>query len=84
METIQKPKTVSGKQDVILKGTVLIIKYEGTEYSFDLLQISKRFADATQAARENFVVSPSGYGIHWPDADEDLSINALLNSRLHD
>jgi hypothetical protein len=28
--------------------------------------------------RENFEISPSGYGIHWPDVDEDLSIDGLI------
>ncbi len=27
---------------------------------------------------ENFIISPSGYGIHWPDLDEDISIKAFL------
>jgi hypothetical protein len=28
--------------------------------------------------RNNFEVSPSGYGIHWPLIDEDLSIDGLI------
>jgi hypothetical protein len=27
----------------------------------------------------NFEISPSGYGIHWPDIDEDISIKAFIN-----
>jgi hypothetical protein len=27
----------------------------------------------------NFQISPSGYGIHWPDIDEDLSVEGLLS-----
>lgn len=84
METIQKPKTVTGKQSVAIKGDFLIVNYEGVEYSFELKHISARLANATQALRENFVVSPSGYGIHWAELDEDISINALLNSRIVD
>ena len=26
----------------------------------------------------NFKISSSGYGIHWPDLDEDISIKAFL------
>jgi hypothetical protein len=28
---------------------------------------------------ENFEISPSGYGVHWPTLDEDISIKAFIN-----
>ena len=32
-----------------------------------------------QITKKNlFEISPSGYGIHWPLLDEDLSIDGLL------
>jgi len=34
--------------------------------------------DATIDQLKNFEISPSGYGIHWPDVDEDISIKAFL------
>jgi hypothetical protein len=33
---------------------------------------------ATQTQRANFRLIGRGYGIHWPDLDEDLSIKGLL------
>ncbi|MFZ4524578.1 MAG: DUF2442 domain-containing protein [Chlorobium sp.] len=33
---------------------------------------------ASETKRKTFEVSPSGYGIHWPLLDEDISIDALL------
>ena len=39
---------------------------------------SPRLARATQAQRLHFEVSSSGYGIHWPEIDEDLAITPLL------
>jgi hypothetical protein len=33
---------------------------------------------ATEAERNNWLVSSGGYGIHWPDIDEDLSTEGLL------
>ncbi len=27
---------------------------------------------------KNFEISPSGYGIHWPTLDEDISIKAFI------
>lgn len=37
-----------------------------------------RLANATQKVRENWQASGGGYGIHWPDIDEDLSTEGLL------
>lgn len=39
---------------------------------------SPRLAEATGPQRRFFDVSPSGYGIHWPEVDEDLAISPLL------
>jgi len=33
---------------------------------------------ASDEERDNFEISPSGYGIHWPLLDEDISIDGLL------
>ena len=37
-----------------------------------------RLLNATAAQRNNWQVSGGGYGIHWPDVDEDLSTEGLL------
>lgn len=37
-----------------------------------------RLLNATEAQRENWQISGGGYGIHWPDVDEDLSTEGLL------
>ncbi len=34
--------------------------------------------DATSEQRRNWQISGAGYGIHWPDVDEDLSTEGLL------
>ena len=56
----------------------LIIIVDGNKHSFNLKDISLRLYNAIDSERFNFVISPSGYGIHWPLLDEDLSIDALL------
>jgi len=56
----------------------LILKVDGKEYTFQLDKISKRLADASDAEKQKYEISPSGYGIHWPLIDEDLSIDALV------
>ena len=37
-----------------------------------------RLLRATSAQRENWQESGGGFGIHWPDLDEDLSTEGLL------
>jgi hypothetical protein len=51
---------------------------DGKEYVFDLKDISLRLLHASPEEREKYEISPSGYGIHWPLVDEDLSIDGLL------
>ena len=37
-----------------------------------------RLANATAAQRANWEIAGGGYGIHWPEIDEDLSTEGLL------
>ena len=37
-----------------------------------------RLLHATPEQRQNWQISGAGYGIHWPDVDEDLSTEGLL------
>jgi hypothetical protein len=37
-----------------------------------------KLLEATPEQRENWKVSGAGFGIHWPDIDEDLSTEGLL------
>ncbi len=37
-----------------------------------------RLLDASAAERKNWRIAGGGYGIHWPDIDEDLSTEGLL------
>jgi hypothetical protein len=65
-------------EDIRLSEAILTLRVDGRQYRIDLTSQSERLARATQQQRENFEVSPSGYGIHWPDIDEDLSIDGLI------
>jgi len=40
-----------------------------------------RLQEATTAERENFRLIGKGEGIHWPDLDEDVSIENMLLGR---
>ena len=37
-----------------------------------------RLAYGRPAERANFQIAGGGYGIHWPDLDEDLGVEGLL------
>lgn len=37
-----------------------------------------RLAHGTSAERANLQISGAGYGIHWPDLDEDIGVDGLL------
>ena len=62
----------------------LYLVVAGREYSFDLKDVSPKLASAGKTERECFEISPSGYGIHWPLLDEDLSVDALIASSAAD
>ena len=40
-----------------------------------------RLAHGTPAERANFQISGAGYGLHWPDLDEDLGVEGMLLGR---
>lgn len=37
-----------------------------------------RLAYGTAAERANFQIAGAGYGIHWPDLDEDIGVDGLV------
>jgi|WetSurMetagenome_2_1015567.scaffolds.fasta_scaffold83732_2 hypothetical protein len=51
---------------------------DGESIVVDLRIISLKLLKATHIERNTYIISPSGYGIHWPSLDEDISINGLL------
>lgn len=66
-------RTVEAKSDVLLIST------DSQSFEFKWKDISAKLAKATDAERKMFKVSPSGYGIHWPLIDEDISIQGIIN-----
>jgi hypothetical protein len=40
---------------------------------------SWRLSEATPAQRANWKLIGDGHGVHWPDIDEDLSAEGMLN-----
>jgi hypothetical protein len=65
-------------QKVLFQNDEMLLTVDGQELSFPLTSLPKRLRNASQQERETFEISPSGYGIHWPLLDEDLSLDGLL------
>ncbi len=42
------------------------------------LACSWRLSEATPGQRNNFEIIGDGQGIHWPDIDEDISVERML------
>ncbi len=59
-------------------GDFLVLIIDGEERRFELEKISPTLLQASHQERNTFEISPSGYGIHWPLLDEDISIDGLL------
>ena len=43
------------------------------------LACSWRLSEASPAQRTNFRLIGTGQGVHWPDVDEDISVEGLLH-----
>jgi len=56
----------------------ICLQIDGKEIKIPIAGVSKKLSDANELQRNLFTISPSGYGIHWPLIDEDLSIDSLL------
>lgn len=57
---------------------ILLLKVDGKNFQVELSKYSQRLLRASEEQRRKYEISPSGYGIHWPMIDEDLSIDGLL------
>ena len=73
-------KQIHHVQNVRFSGTIMDLKCDGTEYIPNVASLSQRLAAATDKQRANFRVLPSGYDIHWPEVDEDLSVDGLIRA----
>ena len=56
----------------------MILTIDGQEKALQVSEISPVLQNASEEEKNLFEISPSGYGIHWPLLDEDLSIDGLL------
>jgi len=65
---------------IILDSDFLVLKADNLVIKLKLADISEKLAHATIEERNDYKISPSGYGIHWRQLDEDLSVNGLIQT----
>jgi hypothetical protein len=67
--------------DLTFKGEYLIVRLEdGRELAVPIAWYP-RLAAASQKQRKNFEWTGRGTGIHWPEIDEDLEVQGLMEGR---
>jgi len=64
--------------DLRFENGYLILTIDNQIIKLKLNEISTKLANASDTERNEYKISPSGYGIHWKLLDEDLSINGFL------
>ena len=57
---------------------LICLQIDGQLIKLSISKVSKKLEAANDIQRSFFKISPSGYGIHWPLIDEDLSVDTLL------
>lgn len=65
-------------ENVHVENGVLYLTVDGNSIQCDLKNISPVLAAAREEELKELAVSPSGYGVHWPLLDEDISVDGLL------
>lgn len=61
-------------------GWVWLHLEDGLEIRFPIAK-NRRLRNAAPAQLKNIELICDGTGIHWPDLDEDLSVNGILEGR---
>ncbi len=73
-----EPKAGERVLDVrVTEDTISVDLYDGRTITAPLAWFP-RLLHATPGQRSNWRVAGAGYGIHWPDIDEDLTTQGLL------
>jgi hypothetical protein len=73
------PKTGERVKDVrVSEDTISVDLFDGRTITVPLVWYP-RLLHATPEQRANWRIAGAGYGIHWPDLDEDLTAQGLLH-----
>ena len=71
-------KKLNNIESIQFTKETLLITIDNIIHQLDLKVISNKLLIASEEERNNYIISPANYGIHWPMIDEDISLNILL------
>ncbi|MBN3580765.1 DUF2442 domain-containing protein [Algoriphagus aestuarii] len=66
--------------DINFLNDKMILSVDEREIIFDIADVSYKLSVASDLERSMYKISPSGYGVHWPLIDEDISVKELLKN----
>ena len=72
MQKFHQIESLSIEKDIIK------LAVDGLKIENNIKALSPTLAKAKEQELQNYEISPSGYGIHWPLIDEDIAIDGLL------
>lgn len=72
-----EPRAVSARYDA-KAGRIVVELTSGATFAFPPALV-QGLCDATPEQLADIEVSPIGYGLHWPQLDEDYSVPGLMN-----
>lgn len=72
-----EPRAASARYDVKAR-RIIVELTNGATFAFPA-ELVEGLCDATPRQLAEIEVSPSGYGLHWPQLDEDYSVPGLVN-----
>jgi hypothetical protein len=77
MNSLSNENCTSARDVKITDDELLVELADGRKISVPLVWFPRLFS-ATAAARAHWEILGDGEGIHWPEADEDISVGNLL------
>lgn len=79
--SVMVPPALSRIVQVIVTDDTLSVELEDGRTISVPIGWYPRLAQGTPAERAHFQISGAGYGIFWPDLDEDIGVEGLLLGR---
>ncbi|RAI87121.1 DUF2442 domain-containing protein [Algoriphagus yeomjeoni] len=64
--------------DINFVNDKMILSVDEQEIVLDIADVSNKLLLASDMERSVYKISASGYGVHWPLIDEDISVNELV------
>jgi hypothetical protein len=77
MNTAEQIQEVRIKDIMVTEDAITADLMDGRTISVPLVW-SWRLSEATPEQRANWEIIGDGYGVHWPDVDEDISAEGML------